>query len=138
MDKSELKSGYLIRVKEGATFPADCLLLHSESKLVLIDELPLRVTLSEPCCRNVLKQTLIEAPPPLHGYLQYTINDSNLNAYTIEGELHLEEGSHKCSMANVALRGSRNAGNPLTCLVLETGIDSLLLKNTQYPIQYRE
>lgn len=42
-------------------------------------------------------------------------------------------------MNNISLRGSINSNDfDLLCLVMETGIDSLLMKHLQFPFQQRK
>ena len=42
-------------------------------------------------------------------------------------------------MGQILLRGSLNCADAeILCLAMETGIDSLLMKNLQYPFQHRK
>jgi magnesium-transporting ATPase (P-type) len=46
---------------------------------------------------------------------------------------------HSFTMDNVLVRGSRNvSGHELLCVVMETGIDSMLLSTVKYPYLSRE
>ena len=46
--------------------------------------------------------------------------------------------SHGVGQINVVLRGSINASGDVTCMALETGIDSIFMKNMQYPFFQRK
>ena len=47
--------------------------------------------------------------------------------------------SHPVNMQNITLRGSVNAGSgDIICMALEVGIDSICLKNLQYPFSHRK
>jgi hypothetical protein len=93
----------------------------------------------------VLKETLIKGENvtlPFSGSFNYEISNSEYTDFQIVGKFNLEEpnqASHPVSMNQIILRGSINYSNSeILCFAMETGIDSLLLKNLQYPYQHRK